>query len=83
MTLRTTMLAALAAGLTFDASAALAATPAPAPCSHLQSQSPPANAKDVFRTAVRVCDMPANCGMMAMMANPASPAKPEATGPTR
>lgn len=81
MTLRTTMLAAWTAGLTFAASAALAATPAP--CSHLQAQSPPANPKDVFRTAVRVCDMPADCGMMAMMAGPASPAKPEATGPTR
>lgn len=81
MTLRTTMLAALAAGLTFAASAALAAKPAP--CSHLQAQSPPSNPKDVFRTALRICDMPADCGMMAMMANPASPAKPEATGPTR
>lgn len=81
MTLRPTMLAALAAGLTFVASAALAATPAP--CSHLRAQSPPANPKDVFRTAVGVCDMPANCGMMAMMAGPASPAKPEAANPTR
>ncbi|MDI1365065.1 MAG: hypothetical protein PSX79_09395 [bacterium] len=60
MTLRTTMLAALAAGLTFAGSAALAATPAP--CSHLQAQSPPSNPKDVFRTALRVCDMPADCG---------------------
>lgn len=80
MTLRTTMLAALAAGLTFAASAALAAKPAPR--SHLQAETPPANPKDVFRTAVRACDMPADCGMMAMMAGPASPEKPEATGPS-
>lgn len=80
MTLRTTMLAALIAGPTFAASAALAAAPA---CSHLQAQSPPSNPKDVFRTALRICDMPANCGMMSMMAGAASPAKPEAANPTR
>jgi len=71
MTLRHTLLAALAAGLTFSASAALAASfPA---CSHLRTQAPPSNPKDVFRTAVRVCDMPADCGMTPAKAGAAQP----------
>jgi hypothetical protein len=78
MTLRNTMPAALAAGLTLGASAALAASPAT--CSHLQAQAPPSNPKDVFRTAVRTCDMPAACGMVAMTAGPA---KPEAAAQSR
>ena len=72
MTLRYILLGALAAGLTFSASAALAASfPA---CSNLRTQAPPSNAKDVFRTAVRVCDMPADCGMMPRKAGAAKPA---------
>ena len=72
MTLRHALLGTLAAGLTFGASAALAATfPA---CSHLRTEAPPSNPKDVFRTAVRVCDMPADCGMMPRKAGAAQPA---------
>ena len=71
MTLRNTLLAALASGLTLGASAALAASSAA--CSHLQAQAAPSNPKDVFRTAVRICDMPADCGMTAMTAGPAKP----------
>jgi len=48
MTLRHALLGALAAGLTFGVSAALAAT-VPA-CSHLRTEAPPSNPKDVFRT---------------------------------
>ncbi|EJL37943.1 hypothetical protein PMI01_00397 [Caulobacter sp. AP07] len=78
MTLRHTLLGALAAGLTFSASAALAASfPA---CSHLRTQAPPSNPKDVFRTAVRVCDMPADCGMTP---GKAGPAQPTAAAPPR
>jgi hypothetical protein len=80
MTLRNKLLAAVAAGLTFAASAALAAAPT---CSHLQAQSPPSNPKDVFRTAVRVCDMPANCGMMSMMGRPSSTSKPQTVSSNR
>jgi len=72
MTLRHALMGALAAGLTFGASAALAA-PLPA-CSHLRTGAPPSNPKDVFRTAVRVCDMPADCGMMPRKAGAAEPA---------
>jgi hypothetical protein len=76
MTLRHTLLGALAAGLTFSASAALAASfPA---CSHLRTQAPPSNPKDVFRTTVRVCDMPADCRMMPGQAGQTAPARPAA-----
>jgi hypothetical protein len=72
MILRHALLGALAAGLTFGASAVLAATfPT---CSHLRTGAPPSNPKDVFRTAVRICDMPADCGMMPRKAGAAEPA---------
>lgn len=76
MTLRHTLLGALAAGLTFSASAVLAAS-VPA-CDHLRTQAPPSNPKDAFRTTVRVCDMPADCGMTPGQASQAAPAHPAA-----